>query len=116
MVHIYGIKNCNTIKKTLDWFTEKGIEFTFHDYKKEPASEEKIKQWQSKADWELLINKRGTSWRKLTEEEKAKVIDAPSAIPVMLQNNSLIKRPVIEYNQKLLIGFDEAELTDTFRS
>lgn len=112
MIHIFGIKNCSTIKKTIDWFTDNEIEFTFHDYKKEPATAEKIKHWQSKVDWQELINKRGTSWRKLSDDQKDNINNSDAAIEIMLENNSIIKRPIIEYGDKLWLGFDSKKLTD----
>lgn len=110
MVHIYGIKNCGTIKKTLEWFEKKELEYTFHNYKKEAATEEKITSWIQKASWETLLNKRGTSWRKLSNEKKEEVTNAEAAIKVMLSNNSIIKRPVIEWGDKIIVGFDEENL------
>ncbi|HLQ99736.1 MAG TPA: ArsC family reductase [Sphingobacterium sp.] len=112
MVHIYGIKNCGTIKKTLEWFEKEGLEYTFHNYKKEAATEEKITAWIQKVSWETLLNKRGTTWRKLSEEEKEEVTDADAAISVMLSNNSIIKRPVIEWDDKVIVGFNEENLND----
>lgn len=116
MVHIYGIKNCGTIKKTLDWFDQEKVEYTFHDYKKEPATEEKIKDWQKKTDWALLVNKRGTTWRKLPEETKTNTTDATAARKIMLDNNSIIKRPVIEWGRDIIVGFDTEILNDKLNS
>lgn len=111
MLHVYGIKNCNTVKKALDWLNENQIEFTFHDYKKESAQESKLKEWQKKVSWEELVNKKGTTWKKLTPEQQAAVVDEASAREVLLQNNSMIKRPVIEVDNELILGFNE----DTYK-
>ena len=109
MLHIYGIKNCNTVKKALDWLAEHNLEYTFHDYKKEPATAAKLLLWEEHVDWELLVNKKGTTWRKLSDAEKEAVVDAQSANAALLQNNSMIKRPVIETKDGIILGFDEAE-------
>ncbi len=111
MLHVYGIKNCNTVKKALDWLNENQIEYTFHDYKKEPAQESKLKEWQKIVSWEELVNKKGTTWKKLTPEQQATVVDDASAREVLLQNNSMIKRPVIEVKNELILGFNE----DTYK-
>ncbi|MCA5003581.1 Spx/MgsR family RNA polymerase-binding regulatory protein [Sphingobacterium bovistauri] len=107
MLHVYGIKNCNTVKKALDWLNANNIEFTFHDYKKEPAQESKLHEWQKLISWESLVNKKGTTWKKLTTEQQAAVIDETSARVVLLANNSMIKRPLIELKNDLILGFDE---------
>ncbi len=114
MVDVYGIKNCNTVKKALDWLTTNSISFNFHDFKKEPATLEKLETWQKTISWEVLVNKKGTTWRKLSAEEQAKVVDANSANAVLLENNSMIKRPIIEYKDALLVGFDEDKYAQTF--
>lgn len=113
MVEVYGIKNCNTVKKALDWLTANNISFQFHDFKKEPATVEKLEAWENVIPWEVLLNKKGTTWRKLTPEQQAEVINAKSANKVLLENNSMIKRPVIEANGTILVGFDEDAYTET---
>lgn len=107
MLHVYGIKNCNTVKKALDWLNANNIEFTFHDYKKEPAQDSKLAEWQKLVSWESLVNKKGTTWKKLSTEQQAAVIDEKSAREALLSNNSMIKRPIIELNNDLILGFDE---------
>ncbi|SKB90687.1 ArsC family protein [Sphingobacterium nematocida] len=107
MLDIYGIKNCNTVKKALDWMNENQIAYTFHDYKKEPATLKKLEAWEKSVGWEKLVNKKGTTWKKLSPEEQAKVIDSDSANQVLLSNNSMIKRPVIELKNDIILGFDE---------
>lgn len=111
MVEVYGIKNCNTVKKALDWLTANGVTYNFHDFKKEPATVEKLKAWEKLTSWESLVNKKGTTWKKLTPEQQATVIDADSANVVLLQNNSMIKRPIIEVGSDILLGFDENQYT-----
>ncbi len=107
MLEIYGIKNCNTVKKALDWMNANKIAYTFHDYKKEPATREKLESWEKHITWESLVNKKGTTWKKLSPEEQAQVTDASSANTVLLANNSMIKRPVIELKDDVILGFDE---------
>lgn len=109
MLHVYGIKNCNTVKKALDWLDTNKLEYTFHDFKKEPATEAKLKDWQKEIPWENLLNKKGTTWRKLSPEEQAAVVDAKSANAALLNNNSMIKRPIVESPKGILLGFNEEE-------
>ncbi len=108
-MHVYGIKNCNTVKKALDWLTKHGIEYTFHDFKKEGVSEEKLQGWEKQTGWEPLVNKRGTTWRQLTPEEQHAVVDAKTANRLMQAKTSVIKRPVIESPKGIILGFDENE-------
>lgn len=107
---IYGIKNCNTVKSALEWLNKNKIEFDFHDYKKSGITEAKLKEWSKQVGWESLVNKRGTTWRQMEESVQKKVVDEKSAIALMLEKTSVIKRPLIEEKNKvLLLGFDEAE-------
>ena len=108
MIKIYGIPNCDTLKKARRWLEANGVEYDFHDYKKRGVPEKNLKAWVQKAGWEPILNKRGTTWRKLDDELKHN-IDNTSAIKIMLDNPSIIKRPVLESNQLLLIGFNEDE-------
>jgi arsenate reductase len=106
---IYGIPNCDTVKKTLDWFRKNKIDYEFHDYKKSAITKAKLEAWSKKVGWEVLLNKKGTSWRKLTPEQQEKVTTQAAAIKVMMENNSIIKRPVVEAGEKLLVGFNETD-------
>lgn len=106
---VYGIKNCSTVKKALDWLAENKMEYEFHDYKKAGIDADKIKEWQDKVSWELLINKRGTTWRKLAPEVQASITNAESASILMQEHTSLIKRPIIETKDTVLLGFNEEE-------
>ena len=103
-ITMYGIKNCDTIKKARKWLEAENIDYLFHDYKKEGITEEKLSVWIKQVGWELLLNKRGTTWRKLPDNVKEN-IDEKSAITVMLENTSIIKRPVLDTGSKLLVGF-----------
>lgn len=114
-MHIYGIKNCNTVKKAIDWLTERRIPYTFHDFKKEGVSVEKLNAWEKEIGWEPLVNKRGTTWRKLPPEEQNAVVDAGSANALMQSHTSVIKRPVIEGPKGVILGFDETVYASTFK-
>lgn len=89
------------------WLQKNNIDFSFHDYKLQGISKEKLEDWCTKLGWEVIFNKRSTTWRELPETEQLKVINQQAAIKVMLANNSIIKRPVIEQNSKLIVGFNE---------
>jgi arsenate reductase (glutaredoxin) len=106
---VYGIKNCNTVKSAIDWLNKNKVDFEFHDYKKSGISETKLSEWCKQVGWEILVNKRGTTWRQLDESTQRKVTNEKSAIALMMEKTSVIKRPLIEKNGKvLLLGFDEA--------
>jgi arsenate reductase (glutaredoxin) len=109
---VYGIKNCNTVKSALDWLRKNGLEFEFHDYKAKGVSEMKLKDWTKQVGWESLVNKRGTTWRQLDASIQSKVADENSAIQLMMEKTSVIKRPLVEHNGKIItLGFDEAEFS-----
>lgn len=105
MITMFGIKNCDTIKKARKWLEAEGIDYQFHDYKKEGVSTEMLNSWVKDVGWEALINKRGTTWRKLPEAVKES-IDQASAIEIMLENTSIIKRPLlVDDANNILLGF-----------
>jgi arsenate reductase (glutaredoxin) len=113
MVRLYGIPNCGTMKKARQWLAEHGVEYEFHDYKKAGIDERQLRQWTKKVGWERLLNRRGTTWRKLDESVKAN-IDEAGAIRIMLENPSIIKRPVLTLGSTLHLGFDPAEYEKLF--
>ena len=104
---VYGIKNCDTVKKALKWLESHNIDFEFHDFKKSGISNEKLKEWSTKLGWEPLLNKRGTTWKKLDAETQNRIINENDAFKLIQEKTSVIKRPVIENGQDILIGFDE---------
>ena len=113
---IYGIKNCNTVKSALDWLKKKNIEFEFHDYKTKGITDAKLKAWSKQVGWESLVNKRGTTWRQLDEAIQKKVTSEGAAIELMKEKTSVIKRPLIEKDGKVVaLGFDEAEYAKQFK-
>jgi arsenate reductase (glutaredoxin) len=107
---VYGIKNCDTVKKALTWLKVKKIDSQFHDYKTAGITEAKLKAWSQQVGWESLLNKKGTTWRKLDEATQASVTNESAAIKIMMAHTSIIKRPLIEKGSKVLVlGFDEKE-------
>jgi arsenate reductase len=105
---IYGIKNCNTVKSALDWLKKKEIAFEFHDYKTKGVTEAKLTEWSKQVGWESLVNKRGTTWRQLDENVQQQVTNETAAIALMKDKTSVIKRPLIERDGKVItLGFDE---------
>lgn len=113
MTTIYGIKNCDTMKKAMQWLDEHGVDYQFHDFKKSGLDEKLLKSWIKQTGWQTLVNQRGTTWRKLSETDRAD-LDEPKAIKLMLANNSLIKRPVLEWNDKMHVGYNEADYQRLF--
>jgi len=109
MITVYGIPNCDTIKKTRDWLDEHKIKYAFHDYKKSGISKEKLSAWSKKVGWEILLNKKSSTWRNLSPDEQKKVTSEITAIKVMMENNSIIKRPVIENGDVILVGYNEEQ-------
>ena len=104
---IYGIKNCGTVKKALDWLKENHIEFTFHDFKKEGVSAEKLQEWSDKVGYEKLLNKQGLTWKQLPAETKASITSEKAALQLLHDKNSMIKRPILEFEDQLVLGFEE---------
>jgi len=106
MTTLYGINNCDTIKKAKRWLEANGIEYCFHDYKKVGIDQKTLTNWCEQFGWEAVLNKRGTTWRKLDEDLKAG-INPIKAIALMQEQPSMIKRPVFISGNKKLLGFDE---------
>jgi arsenate reductase len=104
-ITIYGIKNCDTVKKARAWLDSQGVEYAFHDYKTAGIDRKRLEGWAKKVGWETLLNRAGTTFRKLPEVDK-EGIDAAKAIALMLDQPSMIKRPVLDLGGgKLLVGF-----------
>lgn len=102
---LYGIKNCDTVTKARKWLTEQAYPFDFYDYKKDPVTPELITQFLQHFSLDILINKRGTTWRQLTEEQRMAAQDRNAAIELIIANPSLIKRPILSSGDKMIIGF-----------
>lgn len=106
---VYGIPNCNTVKKSLDWLKQHKIEIEFHDFKKLGVSAAQLKRWIDLVGWEALVNKKGTTWRMLNAETQASITSEKKAIALMIEKTSVIKRPIIEVGNTIILGFDEAQ-------
>ncbi len=105
---LYGIPNCNTVKKARTWLDAHGVAYTFHDFKKQGIDSATLQTWLKQVPWEKLVNRAGMTWRGLSEESKNTVIDIASAIALMMEKTSVIKRPVLVQNDKIMsLGFDE---------
>jgi Spx/MgsR family transcriptional regulator len=103
-ITMYGIKNCDTIKKARDWLGEHGVGYDFHDYKASGIDKSRLQGWVDKLGWEVLLNRAGTTFKKLSDADKAD-IDAAKAIALMQSQPSMIKRPVLDVDGDLLVGF-----------
>jgi arsenate reductase (glutaredoxin) len=113
---LYGIPNCNTVKKARDWLAQHNIAVEFHDFKKHGLSADIAQNWLQQSDWQHLINRSGLTWRALPEANKHAVLDAASALALMLEKTSVIKRPLLERDGKLLhVGFSETDYERIFK-
>ena len=109
MITVYGIANCDTVKKARVWLNSQGLEYTFHDFKKHGVPAERLPDWCKAVGWEKLLNRQGTTWRKLSAEMQAGALDAAGAQALMLANPSVIKRPMVEWRESsgpITVGFD----------
>jgi Spx/MgsR family transcriptional regulator len=114
MIKIYGIPHCDTVKKALGWLNKHDIPFEFHDYKKEGISATKLKAWCKIKGWENIFNKRSSTWKEVMGAHEGIVNNQAEALHIMQHHTSIIKRPVIEFNNGIIIGFDEGLYTDQF--
>lgn len=106
MITLYGIPNCGSVKKARDWLDSQDIAYTFHDFKKAGIDKDTIAGWLKHVSWEILVNKKGTTWRGLPESTQASITSAASATTLMIDNPSVIKRPVLCKGKTVLVGFD----------
>jgi len=106
---VYGIPNCDTVKKARRWLEEKGADYRFHDFRKDGLTPEIVDGWMAKVPWDRLVNRRGTTWRKLSPEEQ-RISDEAGAKAVMLAHTSVIKRPVFDLGGEIVVGFSAAEI------
>jgi arsenate reductase (glutaredoxin) len=105
---LYGIPNCDTVKKSRNWLEGRGLAYTFHDYKKAGVDAGKLAAWCHAAGWDKVLNRAGTTFKKLPDADKAD-LDQAKAVAVMAANPSCIKRPIVEHPGGILVGFKEAE-------
>lgn len=115
MVTLYGIKNCDTIKKARNWLNEHGIDYRFHDYRADGIDAETIEQWLLHVDWEILLNRRGTTWRKLEPEAQA-ATNRDNVVALLLEYPAMIKRPVLDIDNVISVGFKSEYYENIFNS
>lgn len=117
---LYGIPNCDTVKKARAWLTAQGLEYRFHDFKKQGVPTDRALAWQQAAGWQRLINRQGTTWRKLDPDAQALAGDADGALALMSEQPSVIKRPVVEWataaGSPITVGFDENEWNEALKA
>jgi Spx/MgsR family transcriptional regulator len=116
MLTVYGIPNCDTIKKARTWLDKNNVPYTFHDYRKDGLSEEKLSKWFKELPWDKVLNKSSTTWKELSAEEKATVTNEAAAAKILLNNTSAIKRPLVEDSsgKAVQIGFSEKDFAEKF--
>ena len=111
---LYGIPNCDTVKKARTWLQTNGIEFRFHDFRKDGLDKADVKQWLDALGLDTVLNKKGTTWRKLPEDVRNGVVDAKTALPLLVEQPSLIKRPVLVAGKTLRCGFKADDYAEIF--
>lgn len=111
---LYGISNCDTVKKTRTWLVNRGYDVPFHDFKKDGISAALLKHWFIRENWAILLNRQGTTWRQLPDEVKHRITTEAPAMELMLEKPSIIKRPVLELNNKVHVGFDAENYASLF--
>ena len=114
MIKIFGIKNCDTMKKAFAWLEANGVAYEFTDYKKTGIAAANLPEWNQRAGWEKLLNTRGLMWRKLTDDERV-AVDEQKALKLMVLYPSLIKRPVLDTGSQLLVGFSPESYTEALK-
>ncbi|OWW22203.1 ArsC family reductase [Noviherbaspirillum denitrificans] len=114
-VTLYGIPNCDTVKKARTWLDKNGIAHTFHDFKKAGLTPALVNGWLKQLEWDVLVNRKGTTWRALPDERKAAIADAQSAAALMLESPSVIKRPVLDFDGAMHVGFSDTNYQQIFK-
>jgi Spx/MgsR family transcriptional regulator len=110
LITVYGIANCDTVKKARTWLSTQGLDYRFHDFKKQGVPSALLTSWMASVGWERLLNRKGTSWRKLDQATQMAVVDSISASALMLVQASVIKRPVVVWaDQSVTVGFDASQ-------
>lgn len=113
---LYGIPNCNTVKKARTWLKEQQVDYIFHDFKKAGVNQHLLDNWLTQQKWEKLVNRAGMTWRKLDDDTKNNIVDNNSAAKLMLDKTSVIKRPILEKDGKILaLGFQEETYKELFK-
>lgn len=114
MVTLYGISNCDTIKKAKKWLEKNGVDFQFHDFRKDGLDKKQLTQWCNELNWEILLNKRGNTWRNLPDDVK-NTVNKTKAIKMMLEQPAIIKRPVLDSGKERIIGFSDSTYKNIFK-
>ena len=113
MITIYGIKNCDTMKKAMCWLDEHGVDYRFHDYRKEGLDSSQLKAWEQEIGWETLLNRRGMLWRKLPQMSRDS-INRENALQIMQDNPAIIKRPLLDLGNRRVVGFKPEDYGQLF--
>ncbi|UAA37262.1 ArsC family reductase [Paraneptunicella aestuarii] len=113
MITVFGIKNCDTIKKARKWFESQNIDYQFHDYRADGLDQDWLKSLLAEHGWEIILNKKGTTYRQLPEDKKAN-IDNESALALLMEHPAMIKRPIVQSESDIAIGFKESEYASKF--
>ncbi len=113
MLHLYGIRNCDTMKKARTWLEQQGLEYEFHDYKTVGVDPVQLSAWADELGWEALLNRKGQLWRKLPEEVRTQV-DKTRALDLMLETPGMIKRPLLDLGDRRILGFSEERYAEIF--
>ena len=113
MITIYGIRNCDTMKKAMRWLEQHGIDYRFHDYRKQGLERAQLESWEKEIGWEALLNRRGMLWRKLSPSARDS-IDRESALQIMQDNPAIIKRPLLDLGDRRILGFKADEYQQLF--
>ncbi len=111
---VYGIPNCDTVKKALNWFRANNVMYEFHDFRKLGITPEKLAEWDAKVGYERFLNKQSSTWRELDDATKNSIVDNVSALQLLMEKTSMIKRPVVEDGDLLTFGFDEKLYEEKF--
>ncbi|MEN3290767.1 MAG: hypothetical protein V7642_20 [Burkholderiales bacterium] len=114
-ITLYGIPNCDTVKKARTWLDTNGVAYTFHDFKKAGINRDLVNGWLKQLAWDVLVNRKGTTWRALPDERKAAITDAKSATELMLESPSIIKRPVLASGSGTHVGFSDELYQQIFK-
>lgn len=119
MLKIFGIPNCDQVKKSQKWLKDRGIEFEFHDYKKQGITKKQLNEWCKIVEWEVLLNKRSRTWKELNAKELSEAdrsnLSQAKVIALMQQHPTLIKRPIVQKGNAITVGFDEKTFTQNYK-
>jgi arsenate reductase len=113
-VRLYGIESCDQVRRARQWLRARGVSVHWHDFRRDGLDSARLASWTSRLPWDALLNRRGLTWRQLPSDERAAVVDATSATELMLRQPTLIKRPVLELDERILVGFSEALYASVF--